>query len=339
MTTRMVAGIWLIAIVACTAAELSQGRKETIFVGPVAVQESVTVAASARDSGLALKRFADVLQSQLIHALSATRVFQLVERSRKDVLELEQAFADVAVDPDDAALARAGRMTGARFVLLPRVDGFDNRVTMVEHKAIGRASSNRHLFVSATVRVADTTTGELLPDVPSIQITKAESAALAADVQAAAPSDALVVTVGKEAAVALSQRVVLLLRPAKVLTVTGDQVLVNRGSEAGFYQQLSVEFYAAETVVDEDTGEKFLNEVPVGAGIIIRCDPKKSFARIEGENLGIAKGCVVRITGGPVAVPGKSVQADWADGERAIRNSPGPQPAKPVTPGSSAKPW
>jgi hypothetical protein len=79
-----------------------------------------------------------------------------------------------------------------------------------------------------------------------------------------------------------------------VLDVTGNQIMINRGIESGFPVDTTIEIYAVKEVKDEDTGETFRNELPVGKAKIVRGDAKQSFAIIIGDNLGIAAGCVAR---------------------------------------------
>jgi curli biogenesis system outer membrane secretion channel CsgG len=315
-----------------TAAELSKGEKDTIFIGSLKVQPSVIEVADKKQKLSELKRVFNSLETQFISALNATRVFQLVERSRKADIELEQGFAAVAVDPNDKNAAQAGKMAGAKFAFLPQIDGFEDSAETVEHKAIGRASMSRKLFLSVVVQIVDTTTGKLLPDSPSIQLTKTEEIENARIGQLSG-SDEVIVALAKEMAKKLSQDVVSLLRPAKVLTVTGKQVLINRGSEAGFNKGDLVEIFAVQNIKDDDTGEMFRNEVPVGQAVISRIDKNQSFAAISGDDMGITKGCVVRFT--------KSAA------QRASEAEPPPDGTQPdfgtkgdpgSTPGSSEKP-
>lgn len=276
-----------------SAAELSKGEKDTIFIGPLKVQPSVIELAEKKERLAELKRVFNSLETQFISALNATRVFQLVERTRKADIELEQGFAAVAVDPNDKNAAQAGKMAGAKFAFLPQIDGFEDKSDITEHQAIGRASLSRKLFLSATVQIVDTTSGKILPDSPSIQLTRTEEVENARIGQVSG-SDEVIVALAKEMAKKLSQDVVALLRPAKVLTVTGRQIMFNRGSEAGFSKGDLVEIYAVQNVKDEDTGETFRNEVPVGQAVISRIDKNQSYANINGDDMGITKGCVVR---------------------------------------------
>lgn len=315
-----------------SAAELSTGEKDTIFIGALKVQPSVIEMAQKKKRHSELKRVINSLETQFISALNATRVFQLVERSRKGDIELEQGFAAVAVDPNDKNAAQTGKMAGAKFAFLPQIDGFEDKSDIVEHQAIGRGSLSRTLFLSATVQIVDTTTGKLLPDSPSVQLTKTEEIENARMGQLSG-SDEVIVALAREMARKLSQEVVALLRPAKVLTVTGKQIMFNRGSEAGFVKGDLVEIYAVQNVKDDDTGEMFRNEVPVGQAVISRIDKNQSYATISGEDMGITKGCVVRFV--------KTAASRAAEGE------PPPDATQPdfgtkgdagSTPGSSEKP-
>lgn len=314
------------------AAGLSTGEQDTIFIGALKVQPSVIAMAEKKNHLSELKRVFDSLESQFISALNATRVFQLVERSRKSDIELEQGFAAVAVDPNDKNAAQTGKMAGASFAFLPQIDGFEDKSETTRHQAIGRASLSRKLFLSAVVQIVDTTTGKLLPDSPSIQLTKTEEVENARIGQLSG-SDEVIVALAKEMAKKLSQEVVAVLRPAKVLAVTGKQVLFNRGSEAGFNKGDLVEIYAVQNVKDEDSGELFRNEVPVGQAVISRIDKNQSYATISGDDMGITKGCVVRFI--------KTAASRAAEGE------PPPDATQPdfgtkgdtgSTPGSSEKP-
>ncbi len=275
------------------AAQLSHGEKDTIFVGELKVQTSVIEAAEKNGTLLELKRAVNSLDTQFINALSSTRVFELVERKRKGDIELEQDFSAVAVDPDDKNTAQAGKMAGARLAFLPQIDGFEDRSEKTEHRTVSRVDLNRKVFLSATVQVVDTTTGKLLPDAPSIQLSKIETKdnSLA---EHATGSDSTIVEISKEMARKLSHELISILRPAKVLNVIGKQIMFNRGSEAGFNKGDLVEIYAVQNIKDEENGETYQNEVPVGQAVIERIDKRQSFAMLSGDNLGIDKGCVVR---------------------------------------------
>lgn len=290
--TAVLASMLLLPLFA-SAAELATGERDTIYIGDLTVKPSVTEMAGKKKRLTELKRVSDSLESQLISALNATRVFQLVEQNIKSDAEQEREAAPVPADTDDKGAAQTGRAAGAKFAFLPQIDGFEDKSETTEHRAIGRASMSRRLFLSAVVQVVDTATGKLLPDSPSIQLAKTEEVEYARIGQLSG-SDEIIVALAREMANKLSQEVVALLRPAKVLAATGRQVLFNRGSDAGFLKGDLVEIYSVQNVKDDDTGELFRNEVPVGQAVISRIEKNQSYATISGDDLGITKGCVVR---------------------------------------------
>ena len=312
--------------------ELSKGEKDTVFIGQLNIQPSVQESAKTKGRELELKRVSESLDTQFITALNATRVFQLVERKRMKELQVEQAFASVAVNPADKNAAQALKMAGAKYAFLPQIDGFEDRVDKQKFDDIDRVSMSRKLFLSVVVQIVDTTTGKLLPDSPSIQLNKTEAMDMARPGQAM-ESDQVIVGLAKEMAGKLSQGTVQLLRPAKVLVVTGKQVMINRGSEAGFNKGDEVEICATQAVKDDDTGETFNNEVPVGKARIVRGDTKQSFAVLEGEDNGVNKGCVVRVSR-PATSPAGVLQ----DSAEELAPTQKPSEGIPVSPGSSEKP-
>jgi hypothetical protein len=337
-TTRVLSCLALLAvIIPLTPArgQLAEGSKDTLFIGAIKVQPSVRELARSEGAELQLDRAAQSLETQFIQAVSATRVFQLVDRKRIAEIQAEQSFAAVAVDPNDPRAAQLLKMAGARWAFLPEIDGFQVRTDTVRFQ-VGRESVTRKYFLSALVQIVDTTTGELLPDVPSIQLNEVETIAMAGAGQAQS-SDAVLVGLARKLAARLSQEAVATLRPAKILAITGDQIMLNRGSEAGFVPGSPVEILAYQSIVDEDTGEVYRNEIPVGRATVRRGDKRQSFAEISGEDLGIAVGCIVkplRSTAGSAPL----APVTWSGGREEVGTEISPRSESPETPGSSAKP-
>ncbi|MEY3881601.1 MAG: hypothetical protein RIQ94_2397 [Pseudomonadota bacterium] len=279
------------------ADDLAKGEKETIFIGDLKVLPSVIDLSKKQNHDLDLQRVIESLDTQFITSLNATRVFQLVDRKRISDIDREQQFAAVAVDPNDKNIAQGAKMAGAKFAFLPQIDGFEDRTTaatsstkkftFIDKSVTTTKAAVRSIYLSAVVQIIDTTTGKLLPDSPSVQV---DNSMLSSD----ATGDRLYVELAKLAATKLAQNTVGLMRPPKVLDVTGTQIMINRGIASGFPVDTVIEIYAIKEVKDEDSGETFRSEFPVGKAKIIRGDEKQSFATIEGENLGIAPGCVAR---------------------------------------------
>ena len=330
-----VGAIALLMLPALALGQLSTGKKDTLYIGGMKVQPSVRQLATQEGTTIELDRVSQSLESQFINTVSATRTFQLVDRKRIKDIQLEQGFAAVAVDPNDESGAQTLKMTGARYAFLPEIDGFELR-TDTDTYSVGRQSKTRKFYLSALVQIIDTTTGELLPDVPSVQLTEIETIEMAG-VGRAKGSDQVLVTLAKKMAARLSQEAIAMLRPAKVLTITGDQIMINRGSTAGFVPGTPVEIYAFQNVVDEDTGETYRNEILVGQATVQRGDQKKSFARVAGEDLGIAKGCIVKAARRPTGST-KVGSATWSGGKEDLGTEVAPRAVSPDTPGSSSRP-
>lgn len=334
-TIISLAGLVLFTCPSPAPGQLAEGERDTLFIGEVRIQPSVRELARREGAELELDRAAQTLESQFIQAVSATRVFQLVDRKRVEEIQAEQAFAAVAVDPSDPRAAQMMKLAGARWAFLPQIDGFQVRTDTVQFQ-VGRESMTRKYFLSALVQIVDTTTGELLPDVPSIQLEEVETVEMAG-VGQAKPSDAVLVALARRMAGRLSQEAVATLRPARILAITGDQIMINRGSEAGFIPGIPVEIYAYQSVVDEYTGEVFRNEIPVGRATIVRGDRRQSYGRISGEDLGIATGCIVKPLRAP-ADPAPLAPATWSGGREETGTEIAPRRQSPDTPGSSAEP-
>ena len=274
------------------ADELSKGQKDTIFIKEVRVLPSVAEMAAQQKQELHLKSVIDKMNSQFTNSLNQTRVFQLVERGEgQKAINEEQQFARVVVDPNDKNMAQALKQAGAKFVFLPEVDSFEDKTTSTTKKLefIDESvkTERRSVFLSASVKIVDTTSAKLLPDSPSVQV---DTSMLPKDVT----GERLYEELAKIAASKLAQRTILSLRPPKVLDITGNQIMINRGIESGFPIDTQIEIYAIKEIRDDDTGEIFRSEFPVGKAKIIRGDLKQTFAMIIGENLGIAPGCVAR---------------------------------------------
>lgn len=314
------------------AAGEGKGEKDTIFIATLKVQQPVIEGAIKMNRLAELQRLSSALESQLVSALNGTRVFQLMEQSRAPEVEPEQEAAAASDVSDDKKAAESGRTVGAKYAFMPRIDGFEDRSEIVEYRAIGRASLNRKLFLSAVVQVVDTTTGKVLPDSPSIHLSRSEVVENARIGQLAG-SEEVLVALAKEMAKKLSQEVVALIMPAKVLTVTGRVVMFNRGSEAGFAKGDLVEIYTVQNVKDDDTGEMLRNELPVGQAAISRIEKYQSYATISGDDGGITKGCVVRFVKSAA-----SRASEWEPPADVTLPDFGTKGDTGTTPGSSEKP-
>jgi len=293
---------------------IGAGEKDTIFIGPVKVRDSVTELLEKQRKSIVLKRAQDVLQSELTAAFNKTRVFQLVERERADAVQLEQAFSAVNVDSSDKNKANMAQFAGAKFAVLPEINSFEDQTSVTEYERIGRKDISRKLSVSVVLKIVNTTTGAILPESPSVQLSTKDAAEYAR-MGASVATDDQVTQLMMLAAHKLSWAVVGQVRPPKILSVTGNEVMINRGSDAGFVSGSKVEIFAFNEVKDEDSGEVFRNEVSVGKASITRALPNQSWAALDTkENLGVTKGCIVRPAEVKKAKAAKKVREEESPG-------------------------
>lgn len=335
----------LLTVVACLALatpsgaqELTKGEKDTIFIGRLNIKPSVEELARKSGRELQLRRIADSLDTQFNNALNATQVFKMVDRKRVQDMQEEQAFAAVNVAAGDKNAARAAQVAGAKYAFLPEIDGFEDRSETQQYQQLGRASMGRKLFLSASVNVQNPTTYEILPNSPRVKLEKTESVEMARTETGAEGSDQIIVELAQEMADKLCQGLVSLLRPAKVLIVTGKQITINRGTVAGFNKGDLLEIYTAEEIKDEDTGETYRNEIPVGRARITHGDARQSSAMIEGDDAGIAKGCVAKVVQAATAAVAPAQTPLPASAPGAVFDKPSPRSSDAMTPGSSDKP-
>lgn len=229
MLLLMVLSLPLLAI----GAEFSLDEKDTIFIAAVRIPPSLVEKARRDNTSLALQRAAATLEAEFTNALSATRVFQLVERQDLATLGQEQELTDNGmVDAEYPHAARFGRLHGAKFVLIPTLDAFEEITASKHYSASGRSDITRSHFFSASIRIVDTRTGTLLLEASSVQRKESEVLRNIMEDQVDSGEEFRVTQV-KELARQLAQEAVAMLRPAKVLKVSGKQILINRGSEAG----------------------------------------------------------------------------------------------------------
>jgi len=312
---------------------LSKGKKDSILISDVDVPVSLIDKSKADGTDNELKALSENLRSQLEVAISSTRIFNIVERERLKDLKLEQEF-NASGGTGDAVDVKQFNVTGAKYVLFPKITAYELKKTVSEYSAIDRQSSS--VIISATVqsKIVDTSTGIALPDIVSISKSVTQNYDLSKK-GTKVSVDMLVDDLSKKISDATAWGLINMIRPPKILAVTSGQAMVNRGETAGFTKGLSVKIYAVEKIVDEDTGESFDNEVEVAEGQIIRSNTKQSYLKIVGEDLGAAKGCIVRA----VYKDEKPAAEPMGRAEESFGTDPAKETKKELTPGSSEKPW
>ncbi len=105
------------------------------------------------------------LADQVMNALVEDGTFRVVERKKLDTVLAEQDFAQSdRADPSAAKLSKMGKVLGVRFIITGSVTKFSNesRGGSVRVKGIGLGGKKAKSTVAISVRLVDTTTGEVL---------------------------------------------------------------------------------------------------------------------------------------------------------------------------------
>ena len=105
------------------------------------------------------------LADQVMNALVEDGTFRVVERKKLDTVLAEQDFAKSdRADPSAAKLSKMGKVLGVRFIITGSVTKFSNesRGGSVRVKGIGLGGKKAKSTMAISVRLVDTTTGEVL---------------------------------------------------------------------------------------------------------------------------------------------------------------------------------
>jgi curli biogenesis system outer membrane secretion channel CsgG len=289
-------GFGLLGVLLLPVLASAQEGKATLAVS--AVKPTPSLAASVKpDKKASMGRIVESLDSQLIDRINATRKFDVVGRSDLgDVLKEQDLGASGNVDAKTAA--QAGKLTGAKYLLVTTVDDFQDYMEKATFADTGRSATKRVFRLSVVGKVYDASTGKLLEsanfqsgndDFKRIQEERSYS------VKDGELSDEMMVAVARDLAQKIATRIADVVFPAKVLLKRDKEVTVNRGEGGGVAVGDVFNVYAlGEELTDPDTKESLgREEVKVGKVKITQVNPKTSTADIL-DDTGIDKGAILR---------------------------------------------
>ncbi len=237
------------------------------------------------------------LQDEMEAAIQKNRKFELVSR-KKDVLREireEQQFA--ASDLTAGNAAAEGKIKNANFLILPTVQDFkfyrsSRPVPNLENKYIRRDSG----MLEVNAQIIDTATG-------SIKTTFYLKASFATpkkivNSKGGVPNSIHFTKMAKSIAAQMTDQLVDVVFPMRVLNVQGKKVFINRGKDGGLKkgQKLKV-FKPGVALIDPDTGENLGSaETYIGTVKVVRINPKFTIAEIGPKGLDdeIERGDILR---------------------------------------------
>src|ERR1039458_7374103 len=230
-------------------------------------------------------RIIESLDSQLVDRINATRKFDVVGRSDlSDIIKEQDLGASGNVDAKTAA--KAGKLTGAKYLLVTTVDDFQDYVEKATFEGTGRSATKRVFRFSAVGKIYDSSTGKLLESAnfqtgndafKQIQEERNYS------VKDGELSDEMMVAVSRNLAEKIANHVADVIFPAKVLLKRDKEITINRGEGGGVAVGDTFNVFAlGEELIDPDTKESLgREEAKVGK---VKMDQAKRLKELEKEN-------------------------------------------------------
>jgi curli biogenesis system outer membrane secretion channel CsgG len=244
-----------------------------------------------------LNRIIQSLDSQLIDRVNATRKFDVVGRSDlADVIKEQDLGASGNVDSKTAA--KAGKLAGAKYLLVATVDDFDDYIEKATFAGTGQTATKRVFRFSIVGKLYDSTTGKLIESA-NFQTGNDEFKQIQMDRNYTEKngelSDEMMVGIARSMAEKIALHITDVIFPAKVLIKRDNIVTINRGAGGGVAEGDVFNVFAqGEELKDPDTGESLgREEVKVGQVKISQVNAKTSQAQVM-EDTGIDKGAVLR---------------------------------------------
>ena len=289
-------GLGILSLALVPAIVSAQEGKATLAVS--SIKPTPSLAASVKpDKKLEMGRIVESLDSQLIDRINATRKFDVVGRSDlNDIIKEQDLGASGNVDAKTAA--KAGKLTGAKYLLVTTVDDFQDYVEKATFEGTGRSATKRVFRLSVVGKIYDSSTGKLLESAnfqtgndafKQIQEERNYS------VKDGELSDEMMVAVSRNLAEKIANHVADVIFPAKVLLKRDKEITINRGEGGGVAVGDTFNVFAlGEELIDPDTKESLgREEAKVGKVKITQVNPKTSTAQIL-EDTGIDKGAILR---------------------------------------------
>jgi len=272
------------------------GGKSTLAISSIKPTSSLEALVKP-DKKLEMGRILESLDSQLIDRVNATRKFEVVGRSDlSDIVKEQDLGASGNVDAKTAA--QAGKLTGAKYLLVSTVDDFQDYVETATFEGTGRSSTKRVFRFSVIGKIYDSSTGKLLESAnlqTGNDAFKDISENRSYSVKDGNLSDEMMVAVARDLAQKIANRLVDVIYPAKILVKRDKEVTINRGQGGGVAVGDTFNVFAlGEELIDPDTKESLgREEAKVGKVKITQVNPKTSLADIL-DDTGIDKGAVLR---------------------------------------------
>jgi curli biogenesis system outer membrane secretion channel CsgG len=271
------------------------GQKQTLAISTVASTPSLKHAMETSGKGNSLARVTEAFDSQLIAGVNDTKKFDIVGRSDlKDILKEQEIGGSGNVDAKTAA--QAGKLTGAKYLLVTTIDDFEDSTERMEFKSLNKVGIKRKIRINAVAKIYDSTTGKLLESA-NIKTEKKDDRADDTSLNKNAElTDALLLDSVHETATKVANHVADVIFPVRVLVKHDTQITINRGEGGGVeVGQIWTAYALGDELIDPDTKESLgREETPVGKVKIVAVTANKSTGEAI-EDTGINTGAILRM--------------------------------------------
>jgi hypothetical protein len=215
--------------------------------------------------------------SYIIDALVNTRKFDMLEREELKTLVREMQFGESEF-ADPSKVQAIGKMGGADYAVMPEIRYLElDRVTSTV-PYIGGQTGPLKAKLATTIRTVDVATGRIISsNIASVEkeIRPRENASMRIVIQD------LLSECFKECAIREAAIIVDVAYPIRIMSISGDTVMINRGRGAILPGEELKVYAIGEVMIDPDTGENLgYQESYVGKIKISDIDQKTSKAKI-----------------------------------------------------------
>jgi len=275
---------------------IAQDGKATIAISSIKPTPSLD-ASVMPDKRLEMGRIVESMNSQLIDRINATRKFDVVGRSDLGDIFYEQAL-DTSTNVASNTAAKAGKLIGAKFLLVTTVDDFQDYVETATFAGTGRSATKRIFRLSVVGKLYDSSTGKLIESAnlqTGNNAFKNISENRSYSVKDGNLTDEMMVAVARDLAEKIANHFADVIFPAKVVIRRDKEVTINRGEGGGVTVGDTFNAYSlGQELIDPDTKESLgREEVKVGRVKITQVNPKTSLADIL-DDTGIDAGAILR---------------------------------------------
>ncbi|MEO8604705.1 MAG: CsgG/HfaB family protein [bacterium] len=244
------------------------------------------------------------LDSALVRAFVQSNKFDVIERTRIEAIIAENRFATSSAGAP-ANAAQMGRLTGARYVVLGRVQEQSTRRRTAVIPYVDERTCRETSRLRVELRVVQAQSGRI---VATAQGPNGSASGLSG--RCGSVSSATWGALAERAAAALVSQVVDGVFPLQVVHAGLDEVTLNRGAGGELRVGSSLEcFTAGDAIVDPDTGDVLgRDETAIGRAVVTEVRPKLSKARpADGAQIPLQSIC--RIVTQPTAPPKRAAAA------------------------------